>query len=264
MIKAICEEEKSQLSGPKEENPAHLDNKPITAHRLVTAIELIGFLQGVSRGALLQASILIVSYSVVFVAAMPPFPILPHLSSLFVLRSSRQPSNLPPGLAGITTLRHCPPSQLLWHLKHTNGSILHSSFSCYSCVISKRLVTHYLQSLFQSCLHCWNIFCALSLLQLCWQRLGWPRQEQNMKYTRLGHGVTPPQAWCISPWIQRTACTDVIASLLYGCDAAAFLCSHWELWFMAAKKQPFQLLCKPYCSAPSCVDASICRLFTCL
>lgn len=141
---------------------------------------------------------------------------------------------------------------------------IHSSFSCYSCVISKRLVTHYLQSLFQSCLHCWNIFCALSLLQLCWQRLGWPRQEQNMKFTRLGHGVTPPQAWCISPWIQRTACTDVIASLLYGCDAAAFLCSHWELWFMAAKKQPFQLLCKPYCSAPSCVDASICRLFTCL
>lgn len=40
---------------------------------------------------------------------MPPFPILPHLSSLFVLRSSRQPSNLPPGLTGITTLRHCPP-----------------------------------------------------------------------------------------------------------------------------------------------------------
>lgn len=48
VIKAICEEEKSQLSGPKEENPAHLDNKPITDHRLVTAIELIGFfLQGV-------------------------------------------------------------------------------------------------------------------------------------------------------------------------------------------------------------------------
>lgn len=48
VIKAICEEEKSQLSGPKEENPAHLDNKPITDHRLVTAIEPIGFfLQGV-------------------------------------------------------------------------------------------------------------------------------------------------------------------------------------------------------------------------
>lgn len=44
VIKAICEEEKSQLSGPKEENPAHLDNKPITDHRLVTVIEPIGCL----------------------------------------------------------------------------------------------------------------------------------------------------------------------------------------------------------------------------
>lgn len=137
VIKAICEEEKSQLSGPKEENPAHLDNnKPITANRLVTAIVLIGFFCRVfvlwwyfvlDRGALLRASILIVSYSVVFVAATPPFPILPHLSSLFVLMSSRQPFNLPPGLAGITTLRHCPPlpAALTPQTDQCKGSILH-------------------------------------------------------------------------------------------------------------------------------------------